>query len=76
MMALSILMSEGNLRGNLESLLESAISNYLEVGMPIFATKATMLLYELLKQKNQYREAPVLLLKMIGEVRLAGTCLC
>ncbi|KAI8835627.1 ER-golgi trafficking TRAPP I complex 85 kDa subunit-domain-containing protein [Chytriomyces cf. hyalinus JEL632] len=67
MLALCVLMSDANLRGNLESLLDSAITNYLDAGVSIYATRATMLVYEMLKYKENYKDASALLLRMIGE---------
>ncbi|KAJ3070601.1 Trafficking protein particle complex 8 [Podochytrium sp. JEL0797] len=67
MLALCVLMSDANLRGNLESLLESSISGYLESGVSIYATRATMLVYEMLKFRESFGSAAGLLLRMIGE---------
>ncbi|KAI9345284.1 ER-golgi trafficking TRAPP I complex 85 kDa subunit-domain-containing protein [Obelidium mucronatum] len=67
MLALCVLMSDSNLRGNLESLLDSSISNYLESGVSIYATRATMLVYEMLKYRENYKDSANFLLRMIGE---------
>ncbi|KAJ3123555.1 Trafficking protein particle complex 8, partial [Physocladia obscura] len=81
MLALCVLMTRndgssggGGLRGNVESLLESAIANYLDSGMSIYATRATMLVYECLKSKDGWKEAGGLLLRMVGEREHALRC--
>ncbi|KAJ3109249.1 Trafficking protein particle complex 8 [Phlyctochytrium planicorne] len=61
------LESDSNIRGSLDSHLESAISSYLDANSPILATRATMFIYEIFKHRNQYRDAPNILLRMIGD---------
>ncbi|KAJ3330649.1 Trafficking protein particle complex 8 [Blyttiomyces sp. JEL0837] len=66
MLALCVLISDG-LRGDLDSLLDSAVGNYQDIGSSIFAARATMLVFELIKQREQYKDASNLLMRMIGE---------
>ncbi|KAI8855195.1 ER-golgi trafficking TRAPP I complex 85 kDa subunit-domain-containing protein [Chytridium lagenaria] len=66
MLALCLVMSESNIRGSLDTYLESAIGHYLDVNSPVLATRLTMFVYEIFKHRNQHRDAPNILLRMIG----------
>ena len=68
MLALCVLLTDGAVRGNIEALCESAISNYLDAESSVLAARSTMLIYELMKQKNQYKEASLLITGMAAEV--------
>ncbi|KAJ3220266.1 Trafficking protein particle complex 8 [Dinochytrium kinnereticum] len=67
MLALCLIMSESNIRGSLDTLLESAIGHYLDANTAVLATRITMFVYEIFKYRSQYREIPNILLRMIGD---------
>ena len=49
---------------------ESAVNSYIhKARSPYFGSRATLLCYELFKQKNMYKELPITLTRMTAEVR-------
>ncbi|KAJ1547903.1 Trafficking protein particle complex 8, partial [Nowakowskiella sp. JEL0078] len=66
MMVVCSLISEGLSKGYIE-LLGSAVNNYQEAKSLEFASRATILTYELLRYKELYPEAPAALVKIISE---------
>ncbi|KAI9364018.1 ER-golgi trafficking TRAPP I complex 85 kDa subunit-domain-containing protein [Zopfochytrium polystomum] len=67
MLAICVLFSDGSLRGNVEALLDSAISNYQNTNLSLFAARAMMFVFEMLKHREEFSDAPNYLLRLIGD---------
>ncbi|KAJ3184112.1 Trafficking protein particle complex 8 [Gaertneriomyces sp. JEL0708] len=67
MLAVCMLMSDGIGRGSLEGHFDVAISAYRDTKSLPYAARATVLCYEMLKQRGLFHEAAPLLIRMTGE---------
>ncbi|KAJ3204257.1 Trafficking protein particle complex 8 [Entophlyctis luteolus] len=71
MIALCVLMSDSGLRGNIEALADSAMTNYRSEKMNIYAMRSILLICEILKSKESYKDASALYLRMDSDLRSA-----
>ncbi|KAI9205332.1 ER-golgi trafficking TRAPP I complex 85 kDa subunit-domain-containing protein [Polychytrium aggregatum] len=69
MLALCSLMSDAAAvtKGSIETLLDNAVLGYNDAKTPIYAARATMMVYEGLKDRSGHADAAKLLIKMTGE---------
>ena len=68
MLGLCSLMADAITRGTVNGYHEAAVTGYSEANSPHFGARAAVLYYEMLADRDQYREAPPLLIRMTGEV--------
>lgn len=71
MIGLCLLMSPQPLgsKNDVDHYFESAVNAYIhKAKSPFFGSRATLLCYELFKQRNMYRESPTTLTRMTAEV--------
>ncbi|KAJ3290281.1 Trafficking protein particle complex 8 [Borealophlyctis nickersoniae] len=66
MLGLCTLLTDG-LGRSLETYLEHSVTAYTEAKTPHYAARVAILYYEMLRHKNQLRDAPALLIRMTGE---------
>ena len=72
MIGLCLLMAPQPLgsKNDVDHYFESAVNSYIhKAKSPFFGTRATLLCYELCKQRNLYKDAPAALTRMTGEVK-------
>ncbi|KNC98240.1 uncharacterized protein SPPG_06640 [Spizellomyces punctatus DAOM BR117] len=67
MLGLTVLMGDGIGRGSVENYLETAVTGYQDSKVPLYAARAAMLYYEMLRERGLFREAAPLLIRMTGE---------
>jgi trafficking protein particle complex subunit 8 len=71
MIGICLLMASTNIgsRTDIDHYFEQSVGTYLNrVKAPFYATKTTLLFYELLKFRNLYKDAPAALVRMTGDV--------
>jgi len=57
-------------KNDVDHYIESAVNSYIhKAKSPFFGSRATLLAFELFKQRNMYRESPITLTRMTAEVR-------
>jgi hypothetical protein len=66
MLGLCTMMVDSTGKGSVDAYYDSAIENYRNVGDFVYETRACMLYYEMLKEKEMHRDAPFILNKMTG----------
>lgn len=60
-------------KNDVDHCFESAVNSYIhKARSPFFGSRATLLCYELFKQRNMYRESPVTLTRMTAEVAISA----
>lgn len=77
MIGLCLLMAPQPLgsKNDVDHYFESAVNSYIhKAKSPFFGTRATLLCYELCKQRNLYKDAPNALTRMTGEVTRSEHC--
>ncbi|KAF9957135.1 Trafficking protein particle complex 8 [Modicella reniformis] len=70
MIGLCLLMAPQPLgsKNDVDHCFESAVTSYIhKARSPFFGSRATLLCYELFKQRNMYKESPITLTRMTGE---------
>lgn len=56
-------------KNDVDHYFESAVNSYIhKARSPFFGSRATLISYELFKQRNMYRESPVSLTRMTADV--------
>lgn len=74
MIGICLLIASTNIHKDVEYYFDQAINAYYNRSkLPFYATRATILYYELLKSRNLYKDAPTALIRLTGDVSFCNS---